>query len=114
MTRTKPRTTSVTRRRAQKPDDMLAHAAEAASFLKAFANEQRLAILCTLLQGPQSVGQINQVVRLSQSALSQHLAVLREGELVEAEKQAQTVIYSVPKGRTRRMLDLLHDCFCAG
>jgi ArsR family transcriptional regulator, virulence genes transcriptional regulator len=94
--------------------EMLAHAAEAADFLKALANDQRLAILCTLLDGPQSVSQINDRVHLSQSALSQHLAVLRERELVETEKQAQTVYYSVPEGRTRRILGLLHECFCGG
>jgi DNA-binding transcriptional ArsR family regulator len=92
--------------------EMLAHAGEAAEFLKALANDQRLAILCSLLDGPQSVGQINERIHLSQSALSQHLAVLREGELVETEKQAQTVYYSVPEGKTRRILSLLHECFC--
>ncbi|MGE0115475.1 MAG: ArsR/SmtB family transcription factor [Steroidobacteraceae bacterium] len=92
--------------------DMLEHAGEAADFLKALANDQRLAILCTLLEGPQSVGQINERVQLSQSALSQHLAVLRERDLVNTEKQAQTVYYSVPEGKTRRILNLLHECFC--
>ncbi len=92
--------------------EMLAHAGEAADFLKALANDQRLAILCTLLDGPQSVNQINERVQLSQSALSQHLAVLRERELVETEKQAQAVYYSVPEGKTRRILALLHECFC--
>lgn len=93
-------------------DEMLVHAGAAAEFLKALANDQRLAILCTLLEGPQSVGQINERVHLSQSALSQHLAVLRERGLVETEKQAQTVYYSVPEGRTRRILSVLHECFC--
>lgn len=92
--------------------EMLVHAGEAAEFLKALANDQRLAILCTLLDGPQSVSQINERVQLSQSALSQHLAVLRDRELVETEKQAQTVYYSVPEGKTRRVLSLLHECFC--
>ncbi len=91
---------------------MLVHAAEAADFLKALANDQRLAILCCLLEGPKSVGQINERVQLSQSALSQHLAVLRERTLVETQKQSQTIIYSVPEGRTRRILHLLHECFC--
>lgn len=92
--------------------EMLQHAGEAAEFLKALANDQRLAILCSLLDSPKSVGQINEHVSLSQSALSQHLAVLRERELVLTEKQAQTVYYSVPAGKTRRILDVLRDCFC--
>ena len=94
------------------PRAMAKHAGKAADFLKALANDQRLAILCSLLDGPQSVSQINERVRLSQSALSQHLAVLRERELVETERQAQAVYYSVPEGKTRRLLEVLHDCFC--
>lgn len=103
---------SKTSRNIMNMQDMLEHAGEAADFLKALANDQRLAILCTLLEGPQSVGQINERVQLSQSALSQHLAVLRERDLVNTEKQAQTVYYSVPEGKTRRILNLLHECFC--
>lgn len=92
---------------------MLAHVNEAAAFLKLLGNEQRLAVLCCLLEGPLSVGEINARVELSQSALSQHLAVLREGRLVATERQGQTIYYSVPSGPVRRMLALLHDLFCA-
>jgi len=94
------------------PKRMVAHAEEAADFLKALANDQRLAILCTLLEGPMAVGQINERVELSQSALSQHLAVLRDSNLVNTEKQSQTVYYSLHDDKTRRLLELLHDCFC--
>lgn len=91
---------------------MLRHAGEAAGFLKAIANEQRLCILCTLLDAPLTVGELNGRVELSQSALSQHLAVLRAGGLVEAERHGQSIIYSVPEGQVRRVLDVLHDIFC--
>lgn len=91
---------------------MLANAGAAADFLKALANGQRLAILCSLLDGPQSVGQINERIQLSQSALSQHLAVLRENGLVSTEKSAQTVFYAITDDKTRQLLQLLHDCFC--
>ena len=94
------------------PAEMMEHAGEAANFLKALANDQRLAILCTLLPGPQSVSQINERVHLSQSALSQHLAVLRENGLVSTDKQSQTVYYSVSDDRARQLLGVLHDCFC--
>jgi len=94
------------------PQTMAKHAGEAAEFLKALANDQRLAILCTLLDGPQSVGQINERVHLSQSALSQHLAVLREKGLVATEKEAQTVYYAVTDEKVHRLLSVLHDCFC--
>jgi len=111
-----PARASAKRRKSQRStvdmQGMLIHAGEAAEFLKALANDQRLAILCCLLDEPQSVGQINERIPLSQSALSQHLAVLRERELVETDKQSQTVYYSVPEGKTRRILSLLHECFC--
>jgi DNA-binding transcriptional ArsR family regulator len=109
------RATSKSSKTSRSPMDMqemLVHAGEAAEFLKALANDQRLVILCSLLDSPKSVGEINECVHLSQSALSQHLAVLRERELVVTKKQAQTVYYSVPAGKTRRILNLLHDCFC--
>jgi DNA-binding transcriptional ArsR family regulator len=67
------------------------HAIEAAAFLKSLANEQRLLILCCLLDGPLSVGEINGRVPLSQSALSQHLGVLREAGLVSTNRQSQTI-----------------------
>jgi DNA-binding transcriptional ArsR family regulator len=91
---------------------MLKHAGEAAVLLKALANEQRLCILCSLLERPLAVGELNEQVELSQSALSQHLAVLRDGGLVEAERQGQTIRYSVPEGEVRLVLSVLHDIFC--
>lgn len=107
----KPRS-SKSARRTLDATAMLERAGDAATFLKALANDQRLAILCTLLDGPQSVGQINERVELSQSALSQHLAVLRENKLVSTEKEAQTVYYSISDQRAKRLLALLHECFC--
>lgn len=92
---------------------MRQHAGEAAAFLKALANEQRLRILCSLLEQPLTVGELNAQVELSQSALSQHLAVLRAAGLVSAARQAQTICYSVPPGAVRRVLATLHDIFCA-
>jgi ArsR family transcriptional regulator, virulence genes transcriptional regulator len=92
---------------------MLAHAGEAAIFLKALANEQRLCILCSLLERPLAVGELNGKVKLSQSALSQHLGVLRESGLVDAERRGQTIEYSIPEGEVRRVLSILHDIFCS-
>ena len=66
----------------------------AAELLKSMANPQRLRVLCLLLEGERSVGQINEQIELSQSALSQHLAVLRESQLVNTRREAQTVYYT--------------------
>jgi ArsR family transcriptional regulator, virulence genes transcriptional regulator len=88
------------------------HAAAAAGLLRALANEQRLMILCNLVPGPLTVGELNGRVPLSQSALSQHLAVLRESGIVRTERQAQSVLYSLPPGLVTRLLGLLHEEYC--
>jgi DNA-binding transcriptional ArsR family regulator len=88
------------------------HAAKAAELLKALANEQRLMILCNLLEGPLSVGEINEQVDLSQSALSQHLAVLRESGVVLTTREAQTIRYSLPEGVVTRIIGILYKEFC--
>nr|MBO2490343.1 transcriptional regulator [Gammaproteobacteria bacterium] len=93
---------------------MMQHAAKAAELLRALANEQRLAILCVLIGRKLSVGQINEHIDLSQSALSQHLAVLREKKLVTTEKRAQTVYYSVPPGPVHKILAVLQKIYCQG
>ena len=90
-----------------------AQAAEAVSLLKALANEPRLLVLCHLAEGQElSVGDLAQRVGLSQSALSQHLAKLREQNLVTTRKDAQTVFYSVSDPKALQLLSLLHDLFC--
>lgn len=91
---------------------MQPHALRAAELLRALANEQRLMILCHLAQGPLSVGELNERVPLSQSALSQHLAVLRESEIVGTERVAQSIRYSLPAGVVQRLIEVLHGEFC--
>jgi len=88
------------------------HAAEAAGLLRALANEHRLMILCHLVPGPLTVGEINERVPLSQSALSQHLGVLRECGIVQTQRQAQSVRYSLPSGPVTRLLGVLHEEYC--
>lgn len=88
------------------------HADQAAALLKALANEQRLMILCNLLDGPLSVGELNEKVELSQSALSQHLAVLRESNVVVTERQSQSIRYSLPEGVVTRIIAVLYEEFC--
>ena len=89
------------------------HAGDAASLLKALANEQRLLVLCTLLDGAKSVGEINARVPLSQSALSQHLAVLRAGTLVTTQRKSQTIYYALVPGPALDILGVLHQAYCA-
>jgi len=89
-----------------------AHAAEAAQFLKLLANEHRLLVLCHLLAGERSVGALVEEVGLSQSALSQHLARLREDGLVTFRRESQTLFYSVSDARAERVLAVLKHIFC--
>ena len=91
---------------------MRVHACEAAQLLKALANEHRLLLLCTLAEGELSVGQLNERVPLSQSALSQHLALLRRDGLVRTRRAAQQVFYSLADGPAHDIIAMLHDLYC--
>lgn len=94
------------------PADMAEHAEEAANLLKALANANRLMVLCLLSEGEMSVGQLNEQVPLTQSALSQHLAVLRRDGLVRTRRDAQTVYYSAVPGPAADLIAVLHRTYC--
>lgn len=94
------------------PEAMLEHAAYAARLLKVLANEKRLMLLCLLVEGECSVSELNANVDLSQSALSQHLAVLREDGLVTTRREAQTIFYALAPGPAERIIATLHDIYC--
>jgi DNA-binding transcriptional ArsR family regulator len=89
------------------------HVGEAAALLKALANDQRLLVLCSLLDGELSVGGLNERVTLSQSALSQHLAVLRTAGLVSTRRESQTIYYSLVPGPAMKIMEVLYEAFCA-
>lgn len=94
--------------------DLLAEkACEASDFLKLIANENRLLILCHLAgQGEMSVTALVDAVGLSQSAMSQHLARLREDGLVAARRDGQSIQYRVGDPRALRVLETLKRIFC--
>lgn len=93
--------------------DMLKHSAEAARFLKNISNEQRLLILCILHEKELSVGQLNDMLPdLSQSALSQHLALLRKEGLVSTRRDSQTIFYSLSSNEVAKVIHLMHELFC--
>jgi DNA-binding transcriptional ArsR family regulator len=93
-------------------DAMSQHAGEAERLLRTLANRHRLMVLCALVDGEQSVSGLNARVPLSQSALSQHLAVMRNEGLVATRRDAQTIYYSVTEGPALHILKVLHDCYC--
>jgi len=94
-------------------EDMRRSAADAVCLLKSLANENRLTILCILAEGEASVGRLNERVSLSQSALSQHLAVLREQGLVQTRRESQTIFYRLAKTPALDVISLLYDIYCA-
>jgi DNA-binding transcriptional ArsR family regulator len=88
-------------------------AAEAARLLRLLSNERRLLVLCHLVaEGEMTVGALAEAVDLSQPALSQHLALLREEGLVATRKAAQAVFYRLADPKAARVLALLRDMYC--
>ena len=91
---------------------MKRNATDAVSLLKGLANESRLMIMCVLAEGEISVGPLNQRIKLSQSALSQHLAVLRDQGLVQTRRESQTIYYRLEDSAAMNIIELLHDFYC--
>jgi len=88
------------------------HSTAAAGLLSAMANPKRLMILCCLVQGEVAVGALANKVRLSQSALSQHLSKLRAQKLVNTRRDAQTIYYSSSAESVMRVLETLEGLYC--
>jgi DNA-binding transcriptional ArsR family regulator len=84
-------------------------AREASALLKAMGNERRLLILCQLAGGEKSVGELEDAIDLSQSALSQHLARLRKDGLVRTRRKAQTIYYSIDSVAAAAVMMTLQD-----
>lgn len=88
-------------------------AAEAARLLRLLANEKRLLVMCHLVgAGEMNVGDLADTIGLSQSALSQHLAKLREDGLVATRREAQTIWYRLADPKAARLLEVLRDLYC--
>ena len=93
-------------------EDMLSRSSEAESFLKQLANSKSLMILCVLSEGELSVGELNQRVPLSQSALSQHLAKLRAVGFVSTRRESQSIYYQLADPRVVSIIHSLYQVFC--
>ncbi len=94
------------------PNQLQRRAEEASELLKALANVRRLMILCQLLEGEKSVGELVRRIGLSPSALSQHLARLRRDRLVSTRRSAQTIYYAIAGAEARALLQALHTLYC--
>ena len=94
--------------------DVMKQAADQASeLLKALANRHRLLIICQLIDGERSVGELAEYLNLRDSTVSQHLALLRKDGLVSARRDAQTIYYSIASEPARAVLKTLYQAFCA-
>lgn len=94
-------------------EDLRNNAKQATNLLKALANENRLLILCYLDDRELSVSELNACLDLSQSALSQHLAVLRRDQLVKTRRESQTIYYSLNGEEAKQIIKTLHSMYCA-
>lgn len=93
---------------------IMSSAADAASeLLKSLANRHRLLILCRLIEGEHSVGQLAAALDLRDSTVSQHLALLRKDGLVAARRDGQTMWYGIVSAPARRIVETLYELFCA-
>ena len=92
---------------------MQEHAGRASTLLKSMANESRLMILCQLSQQEMTVGELTAKIPLSQSALSQHLGILRREKLVKTRRESQYVWYSLASDEAKAVIGTLYELFCA-
>jgi DNA-binding transcriptional ArsR family regulator len=93
--------------------DFEANALEVANILRALGNERRLMILCKLVEaGEMTVGALVDAVGLSQSALSQHLARMRDENIVTFRRDSQTLWYRISDPRIEQLMAELHRLFC--
>jgi len=97
-------------RRLSELHDMASNACE---LLKAMSNKWRLMILCQLSEGEKTVGELQDLLGVGQSAVSQHLAILRRENIVESRKDAQSIIYSLSGDEAIKVMATLHDVFCS-
>jgi len=93
-------------------DVMEATADSASDLLKALANRHRLLIICQLIDGERSVGDLAEFLGLRDSTVSQHLALLRKDGLVAARRDAQTIYYSIASDPAREILTALYRVYC--
>ena len=80
--------------------------------LQSLGNKSRLMIMCQLLEGEKSVGQLAEFLQARESTVSQHLALLRKDRLVTTRRDGQTIFYSISSDPARRIIELLYEIYC--
>lgn len=98
---------------AMSPTAMEARASEVAGHLKVLAHPVRLMLVCTLVQGEFSVGELEDKLDVHQPTLSQQLTVLREAEIVETRREGKQIFYRLTGAKTAQLIAALFDIYCA-
>ena len=93
-------------------EKLLKNAREASDFLKALAQESRLLVLCLLAEKERSVSELEAILSIRQSALSQQLARLRYDDLVTTRRAGKQIYYSIADDDVRRVISVVYDIFC--
>lgn len=92
--------------------DLLKKSAEASELLKLLSNSVRLLILCLLIEKEMNVTELQKILKISQSALSQHLSKLRAQKIIKARRKAQNIYYFVADIKAKEILKCLHKIYC--
>lgn len=92
---------------------MLAAVEQATELLKSLANRNRLLILCNLIEGEQSVGELARLIGSRETAVSQQLALLRKDGLVRPRRDGQTIYYRIDSAEAAKVIETLHSLYCA-
>ena len=93
--------------------ELMKNAAEqAVDLLKSLSNRHRLMIMCRLVNGEQSVGQLADFLEIRDSTVSQHLAIMRREKIIAARRDGQTIWYSIESDAARSLVQTLYACYC--
>ncbi len=95
------------------PEQMAFAASKASELMRTLGHKDRLMVLCHLISGEKSVGELAGLLEIPQSPLSQHLARMRKEELVTTRREAQTIFYSIASNEAARMVELMHELYCS-
>lgn len=94
-------------------NEVFENANRASKFLKALANDNRLVILCTLVDGEKNVGELEEILGIRQPTLSQQLARLRSENLVDTRRKSKQIYYRLVSDEAEQMIELLYELFCS-
>jgi DNA-binding transcriptional ArsR family regulator len=95
------------------PQRMAIAAGKASELMKTLGHKDRLMVLCHLIPGEKSVGELARLLDIPQSPLSQHLARMRRESLVTTRREAQTIYYSIASDEAARIVGLMHELYCS-